>query len=245
MIINPAYDESQICAECDPKESFIKYFTDSSGFRLKYIEMLPELESGKKYPLIVHLHGAGSWAEDHPMPPGQAAMMMKTDFPAIVIAPKTNHPMKWADHDWTITEHVQKEQPQPSLQAAYELICHLMQTDARIDAKRIYIIGQSMGGFGTWDFITRYRNIVAAAVPVCGGGDVQSMQKIKDLPVWIFHGDIDDVVPVENSRLLFTELERLGAPVRYTEYPGVLHPSWIPAYNDPRLFQWLFDQKRK
>ena len=243
MIINPAYDESAACAECQPQYTEIKYFTATSGYKLKYIQMIPELKDRKKYPLIVHLHGAGSWAEDHPMPPGQASMMLKKDFPAIVIAPKTNYPMKWADHDWTKTEHHQAPVPQPSLQATYELILNLTQNDPRIDSGRIYVIGQSMGGFGTWDFITRFRDIVAAAVPVCGGGDTDSMKKIKDLPVWIFHGDADDVVPVENSRRLFAELEHLDAPVRYTEYPGVMHASWIPAYNDVRLFQWLFEQK--
>lgn len=220
-------------------------FTDESGFILSYRLLLPELEEGRKYPLIIHLHGAGSWAEDYQELPGQCLCMLKKNYPAIVLVPKTNHPMKWADHDWTLTEHHQKERPLPSLRATYELVQHLLKTDPGLDAKQVYIIGQSMGGFGTWDFITRYRHIIAAAVPVCGGGDVETMKQIADLPVWIFHGGADDVVPVENSRKLFAELKRLGAPARYTEYNQVLHASWTPAYNDENLFRWLFDQKLK
>ena len=217
-------------------------FSTESGFVLNYRLLIPELEEGKKYPLIIHLHGAGSWAEDYTDLPGQCLMMMKKNYPAIVLVPKTNYPMKWADHDWTKTEHHQTEAPLPSLQATYELIRHLLKTDSRLDSERVYIIGQSMGGFGTWDFITRYRHIIAAAVPVCGGGDIDSMKKIVDLPVWAFHGGADDVVPVENTRKLFAELKRLGAPARYTEYNQVLHASWTPAYSDENLFRWLFQQ---
>ena len=71
------------------------------------------------------------------------------------------------------------------------------------------------------------------------------MKKITNLPVWVFHGGADDVVPVENSRKLFAELKRLGAPARYTEYNQVLHASWTPAYGDENLFRWLFQQTVK
>lgn len=236
------YDESPECISADPAEIIRDRFTAESGHILPYTLLLPEVEKDKKYPLIVHLHGAGSWAPDYERLPGQCLCMVKKNYPAIILVPKTDTPMKWADHDWTKTEHHQTPAPQPSLRATYELVLSMLKNDSRIDSKRVYIIGQSMGGFGTWDFVTRYREIVAAAVPVCGGGDVETMKKIKDLPVWIFHGDADNVVPVENSRRLYAELQRLGAPAKYTEYPGVMHASWTPAFSDENLFRWLFEQ---
>ena len=240
--MKPEYCEKPECISAAPDQIIKSEFTAKSGHVLPYTLLLPEMKDGQKYPLILHLHGAGSWAPDFHELPGQCLCMVKKDYPAAVLVPKTHYPMKWADHDWTLTEHHQTENPLPSLEAAYELVLHILKSDERIDAKRVYIIGQSMGGFGTWDFITRYRNITAAAIPVCGGGDVQSMKKISDLPVWIFHGDADDVVPVENSRKLYAELNRLNAPVRYTEFPGVKHASWTPAYSDEEVFRWLFDQ---
>ena len=240
--MKPEYCEKPECISAYPEQIIKKEFTSDSGHVLPYTQLLPKLEKDKKYPLIVHLHGAGSWAPDFQQLPGQCLCMVKKDYPAVVVVPKTNYPMKWADHDWTLTEHHRKESPLPSLEATYQLVLHLLNTDPTLDAKRVYIIGQSMGGFGTWDFITRYRHIVAAAVPVCGGGDVDTMKNIKDLPVWIFHGDADDVVPVENSRRLYQELQRLNAPAKYTEFPGVMHPSWTPAYSDEELFRWLFAQ---
>lgn len=240
--MKPEYCEKAECISASPDVITEAVFTSKSGHNLPYRLLLPKMEQGKKYPLILHLHGAGSWAPDFKDLPGQCLCMVKKDYPAIVLVPRTMFPMKWADHDWTLTEHHQTPAPLPSLHATYELILHMIETDSRVDANRIYIIGQSMGGFGTWDFITRYRHIVAAAIPICGGGDLDSMKKIKDLPVWIFHGDADSVVPVENSRQLYAELQRIGSPARYTEYPGVKHASWTPAYNDESLFRWLFQQ---
>lgn len=240
--MKPEYCEKPECISAYPEEITKGEFMAKSGHILPYTLLLPELKNGVKYPLIVHLHGAGSWAPDFQELPGQCLCMVKKDYPAIVLVPKTHYPMKWADHDWTLTEHHQHASPLPSLEAVYELILNMLEFDPRIDPARVYVIGQSMGGFGTWDFITRYRHITAAAVPVCGGGDVESMKKIADLPVWIFHGDADDVVPVENSRKLYAELKKLGSPVKYTEYPGVMHASWTPAYSDEALFRWLFEQ---
>ena len=239
---NPAWREDAQTNEV-PHRMECRVFTDSSGHKLPYALLVPEPRPKAKLPLIVHLHGAGSWAADYPMPPGQALAMLKKGFPALVLAPKTDRPMMWANCDWTKTEHRQEETPLPSLRSVRELILHLLESGIAADGERVYLVGQSMGGFGVWDFVTRWRELVAAAVPICGGGDVETMRKIADLPVWIFHGDADEVVPVGNSRRLFAELQRLGSPARYTEYPGVGHAAWTPAYADEELFRWLFSQR--
>ena len=113
-----------------------------------------------------------------------------------------------------------------------------------IDTKRIYVYGQSMGGFATWEIICRYPDMFAAAVPVCGGADETQAKKIAKIPVWIFHGKLDPVVNVERSRNMFVALKQAGGKPKYTEYPKVKHNAWSYSYS-PKLFEWMFSQKKK
>lgn len=85
----------------------------------------------------------------------------------------------------------------------------------------------------------------AALVPICGGGDSTRASLLKDIPVWIFHGAKDDTVPPEESQRMYEALKACGADVRFTLYPEVDHLSWVPAYADPALYDWLFQQRRK
>ena len=112
-----------------------------------------------------------------------------------------------------------------------------------IDSSRIYIMGLSMGGYGTWDTIQRYPNLFAAAVPICGGGDETNAHRIT-IPVWAFHGDKDNAVPVERSRNMIEAMKKAGMKPKYTEYPGVSHNSWSRAFETPELLQWLFSKRR-
>ena len=138
--------------------------------------------------------------------------------------------------------------------------------DFKGDPKKTYLTGLSMGGYATWDLVTRYPGKFAAVVPICGGivlppglvKDVPSLEKfdhpddpktyaevakkIGKTPVWIFHGGADDTVPVKNSRKVNEALKAAGADVRYTEYPGVGHNSWDKAYAEPELMPWLLSK---
>ena len=113
-----------------------------------------------------------------------------------------------------------------------------------LDAGRFYVTGQSMGGYGTWGIITRYPDLFAAAVPICGGGDPGAVHRIQ-AAAWSFHGDADRVVPVQQSRMMNEALVSAGKKHRYTELPGVGHNSWEKAYSDPELVKWLFSQRRQ
>ncbi|MFN5937286.1 MAG: prolyl oligopeptidase family serine peptidase, partial [Sphingobacteriales bacterium] len=116
----------------------------------------------------------------------------------------------------------------------------------RVDPKRVYVGGLSMGGMGTFDLITRRPNLVAAAFPICGAGDPTMINKCrKTLPLWIFHGADDTVVPVAQSRLMVNLLKEQIPPVKYSEYPGVGHDSWKNAFAEPGLLPWLFAQRKK
>jgi predicted peptidase len=113
-----------------------------------------------------------------------------------------------------------------------------------IDTNRIYITGLSMGGFGTYDAIERYPNLFAAAVPVCGGGDVSKAPLIAKLPIWIFHGAEDPAVNPSFSITMVEALVKAGAHPGFTQYPSVGHFSWLAAYKDPLMMEWLFRQHK-
>lgn len=122
-----------------------------------------------------------------------------------------------------------------------------------IDRNRVYITGLSMGGYGTWSAIMNFPELFAAAIPVCGGGDVSKVDKIKDIPVWAFHAEDDGTVPVEQSRSVVKALSRVGGKVRYTELEKSYlssrgydpHWSWIVAYENQLVIEWLFEQRKK
>jgi len=113
-----------------------------------------------------------------------------------------------------------------------------------IDTTRIYITGLSMGGFGTFDAIERYPNLFAAAVPVCGGGDVSKASLISHIPIWMFHGAEDPAVNPILSLNMTEALTKAGAHPGFTQYPEVGHFSWLGAYSDPAMIEWLFRQHR-
>ena len=120
-----------------------------------------------------------------------------------------------------------------------------LQKDYRIDSDRLYVTGLSMGGFGTFELTTRYPDVFAAAAPICGGGDPTKAKTLSALPVWVFHGDADRVVPVGFSRSMVKAIETAGGKPKYTEYPGVGHDCWTATYADPAFHDWLFAQTRQ
>jgi dienelactone hydrolase len=131
-------------------------------------------------------------------------------------------------------------------QTAMAVIAALEDTLQRepIDPARISLTGLSMGGYGSWDLAARMPERFAAVLPICGGGDEATAAKIKDLPIWCFHGDADTAVRVERSRTMIEALRAAGGAPKYSELAGVGHDSWTPAYRDPDVLAWLFAQKK-
>ena len=101
-----------------------------------------------------------------------------------------------------------------------------------------------MGGYGTWDLISRRPELFAAAIPVCGGGDPAQAEKLAKLSIWAFHGDADPLVPVERPRDMIAAIKKAGGEPKYTEYKGVGHDAWTPTYRDNKVLDWLFEQKK-
>lgn len=191
------------------------------------------LDPKKSYPLIIYLHGSRDTVSHD-------SQWYRSDFqrehPSFVLTPKCTNPDQGWGNTWT-------DKHSPAAAKTLTLIDSLVKAH-HLDKSRLYIYGISMGGFGTFSMVQKNPGKFAAAVAICGGSDTKAAKTLLDTPMWIFHGDADDVVPVRLSRDVYNEMIRLGGKkVKYTEYPGVKHNSWEKALHEPDLTTWLFDKK--
>lgn len=233
----------------DHREQFAAKIFSTRGQDLPYRQLSPEsLAPDTLYPLVVLLHGAGERGIDNQKPLVHVAGLFsnpanRRKYPCFVLAPQCAADEQWVDRPWNFPDFVQPLHPSRNLASAMQLLTQTVR-DYPVDPKRIYIIGLSMGGYGTWDAITRFPEFFAAAVPICGGGDVSKAATLTHLPIWTFHGSEDTVVPVELSRKMCNAIQQLGGNCRYTEFPNTGHNSWTPAAEHPDLLPWLFAQQK-
>lgn len=221
-------------------------YQDAEGATLLYRLLKPgDNDTAKgKHPLLLFLHGAGERGSDNKAQLVHGKEMMRAaarQYGCFVLVPQCPREKKWAEVDWSKPSHQMPEKAADPMQLALELIAK-MQKQYRIDSRRLYVMGLSMGGYGTWDVIQRCPELFAAAVPICGGGDETAAGRIK-AAVWAFHGDQDRAVPVSRSRNMIEAIKKAGGKPKYTEYPGVGHNSWNAAFKDPEMLKWLFSQK--
>ena len=127
---------------------------------------------------------------------------------------------------------------------AVRLLVDKLREELPIDATRIYVVGLSMGGYATWELAAREPDFWAAAVPMCGAGDSSHADRLVDLAIWAFHGEVDPAVPVERSREMVRAIEAVGGRAIYTEYPGVGHDCWSATFDDRHVWDWMFAQRR-
>lgn len=204
----------------------------------------------KKYPLVIFLHGSGERGNDNERQLiwGAGAFIKEEnmkDYPCYVVAPQCPTEKRWLEKNWALPTHIMPDDPSETMALVMELINETID-DYPINKRRIYITGLSMGGYGTWDLISRWPDKFAAAIPICGGGDENQAPKLVNMPIWVFHGADDTTVPTDRSRHMVQAIKDAGGTkIKYTEYPGVGHGSWKPAYADPELMKWLFSQKKK
>lgn len=226
-----------------------KVFQDQ-GQTLRYRLLKPaQYDANKKYPLVVFLHGAGERGDDNKAQLKHVASIFTTPqnlakYPCFVLAPQCPNNQKWSEVDWGASTHKQPKDPSKPMALAMKVIDQL-EKDYSIDTSRVYIMGLSMGGYGTWDALGRYPGKFAAGVPICGGGDETMAATIAKTPVWVFHGGSDTTVKTVRSRNMVEAIRKAGGTPKYTEYPGVGHDSWTPATKEPQLLPWLFEQKTK
>jgi predicted peptidase len=247
LFVALAPNAARTARAADAKELFeARVYESGEGKKLNYRLLTPaSYDKQQKYPLVLFMHGAGERGDDNAV---QLVHGMndfardenRTKFPCFVVAPQCPR-----NDSWRARRSADSPNPGPS--ETMQLVVALLDSLAKefsVDARRLYVTGLSMGGMGTWDLIQRMPEKFAAAAPICGGGDPQQASKLVYLPIWVFHGDKDTSVPVDQSRQMVTAIRNAGGKPIYTEYVGVGHNSWEATYKDPMFMSWLFAQKR-
>jgi predicted peptidase len=200
---------------------------------MDYLLHLPENynESNEKFPLVLFLHGAGECGNDIEIVKRNGIPKLVDEgkkFPFIAISPQCPENSWWGEE----------------LEVLSFLLDNIIES-YRVDEDRVYLTGLSMGGYGTWLFAELHPERFAAIAPICGGGEPQFAHNLKDTPIWAFHGNKDDIVPIEESEIMVKAVEEAGGKVKFTVYEGVGHNSWVRAYEDPELYEWLLMHKHK
>jgi predicted peptidase len=207
--------------------------------RMDYLLFLPESygdDPQRRWPLVLFLHGAGERGNDlelvkrHGIP---KVVEQMADAPFIAISPQCPPNSMWGLH-----------------LEALDLLLNEIEATCAVDPDRIYLTGLSMGGYGTWHLAVEYPERFAAIAPICGGGMwfsgfPERVCVLKDLPVWVFHGAKDPVVPLAESERLVDALKACGGNVRFTIYPEAGHDSWTETYDNPEFYTWLLQQTRR
>jgi predicted peptidase len=206
-------------------------------------------DSLKNYPLVIFLHGAGERGNDNESQLSFAGKVFSDEelmnkYPAFVLVPQCPEEYRWVETDWSLDKHKMPESPSKPFTLLMPLIDKII-SSYNIDTERLYIMGLSMGGFGVWDFISRFPEKFAAAVPICGGGDEEQAKRLIYIPIWAFHGSLDKVVLPSRSVNMINAIKNAGGNPKFTLYPNVGHGSWNNAFSEPDLFPWLFGQKLK
>jgi predicted peptidase len=224
---------------------FVAHTISVDGAERRYQVWLPaSYDKSRRWPAILFLHGAGERGDDGVAQTrvglGHALSDGKVDPQAIVVFPQCPLGGHWSG---------------PAQRIAVAALEQVIE-DYSIDLKRVSLTGISMGGAGTWSLAYHQARRFSAIAPVCGWvrrppnlmdlADVVDRydtlaQRLGKLPIWIFHGSADNVVPVSESRSM---ADALGANAAYTEFPGVMHNSWDPAYETTGVVEWLVKQKR-
>lgn len=266
------------------------YEEDSLG-GTKYRIMKPiDHDANRSYPLILSLHGAGgrgnnNYSQLRFWNQVMATRDWRTKYPCFVLTPQSEG-LWYLKRNWDVLSDDQllslsrshkmvadiyrlKQElgviPEGGLDEAMAVLDHVVER-YNIDRKRIYVLGASMGGYGSWNAIANYPETFAAAVPVCGGWPQRkSIDPVNDIPVWAFHGAKDRVIKPEKARVIFQRLKESRGNMKYTEFADTGHSSWIRAFtfNGDRtvegavtkyssdkcdktenIWDWLFRQKK-
>ncbi len=223
-------------AEFDLRQTRQQLATAPGGKeKMDYLLYLPNgyHESKKDWPLILFLHGAGERGThiDKVAKHGPPKIVRDgtMDLPFIIVSPQCPNGKWWSD----------KAQLK-NLSALLDAI----EKKYRVDKKRVYLTGLSMGGYGTWHLAAAQPNRFAAIAPICGGGNVEDAKKLSGLPMWVFHGARDSVVPLAQSERMVRAVKAEEGKIQFTIYPEAGHDSWSVTYANPDLYQWFLQQQR-
>ncbi|WP_163323740.1 carboxylesterase family protein [Draconibacterium mangrovi] len=226
-------------------------FVNENNEKLPYRLFLPEnYNQNIKYPLILSFHGAGERGDDNlkQLEPWVAAWIdgkVQKENPCIIIMPQCPQDMQWVNVPWSKGSYSISEVPATQPMKLVKELFDQVLGEYAIDKNRIYVMGVSMGGYATWNFVLNYPDIPAAAIPVCGAGDPSLAYKIASIPIWAFHGDRDEVVPLSGTTDMIDKLKQMGNnQIRLTIFENVGHEAYDMAWKNSELVSWVFKQNK-
>lgn len=212
----------------------VQKFEKQVPVKLDYLLYLPadyKPDGDKKWPVIMFLHGSGERGTD--------IEKVKVHGPPKLLANNTDLAIK---NFIVISPQCPPDQRSWDAQAVMSLLDEVT-SKHNVDKDRIYLTGLSMGGYGTWEILSRYGDRFAAAAPICGGGNPSAARRMRSVPLWVFHGEKDPVVPISQSEDMVEALKKAGAEPKFTRYPEAQHDSWTMTYNNPELYAWFLEHK--
>jgi predicted peptidase len=218
-------------------------YRSPSGEAMPYRLFVPrDYDAARKYPIVLWLHGAAGRGTDNisQLSGGNSAGSHfwttpenQAKYHAFVLAPQVDVRKGWA--------RPHADTPPVAVRLALRILDQI-EKQYSIDRAREYVVGQSMGGEGVWAALSTAPLRFAAAMALCAYGDASMIPRVAKVPVWIFQGDEDPLVPVTRAREWVAELRKAGGSPKYSEYPSIGHSVWDVAFSEPGLAAWLFSQ---
>lgn len=232
------------------QEQFIQN-GDTLGYRILFPK---NFDNTKKYPVVLFLHGRGESGSDNEKQLTHGAkMFLANDFrdkhEVITIFPQCAETSYWANVEIETVQNkrfftfVKGGQPTKAMSLLLAFTASYFK-NSFVDKTKIYVGGLSMGGMGTFEILRRKPNTFAAAFAICGGDEPANVKKYKSVPLWIFHGGLDDVVTPQFSYGIYRALKKIGHEPKFTVYLKANHNSWDSAFAEPDLLPWLMAQSR-
>jgi hypothetical protein len=196
---------------------------------LAYLPSSYDKDDTKAWPLIIYLHGSSCKGNNLEKlkkygPPFYLERGMQVD--AIVISPQCPSNKNWTVGTW------------------FESFFTELKEKYHIDPSRVYLTGMSLGGFGTWDLASRYPEYFAAIMPLCGGGRTSMVETLKDIPTWVFHGEVDKKVKLQRSQEMVKAMQEVGSDPKFSILKGQGH-GIQKVYSDQTIYEWLLSHQKK
>lgn len=234
------------------KESIPKTFESqiNAGYSLGYRIYVPaDYDASKTYPVLLFLHGAGERGSDNASHMNSTVQNLFNTRPdtlaqTIVVAPQCPAGQQWVDYPWAKANYSSdKIKESKALSTAFEILTSVM-NEYSCDRDRVYALGLSMGGYGTWDMLVRHGDTFAAAVPLCGGGDASKADYLKNIPIWTYHGTADPTVQFKGTQEMYNSIVAAGGEkIKFNAVEGAGHNVWDAATTNGELIDWLFANK--
>lgn len=233
----------------DAPAMFERHAFHHGDLTLPYRWYAPKSNDDELMPLVVFLHGSGERGDNNRNQLQNGVMALVEDAfrrenPSFILAPQCPDGQRWSmvSEEWKSAKY--SEDPSEPMDALMALVDSVLQANNKVDPNRIYICGLSMGAFGGFDFMVRKPDLFAGALLMCGAADLSTLSSITHIPMAIFHGAKDAVVPVERSREVVDVLRKFGSPVNYKEYSTLGHGIWQETMYNFSNLEWLFNQHK-